>query len=47
MVKTDAGRELLAAIDTVVGGGQFVSSNVAGHGFHPELANVEIGEPTA
>jgi DNA-binding NarL/FixJ family response regulator len=46
VVKTDAGSELLAAIDTVIGGGHFVSSDVAGHGFHAESANVEIGEPT-
>ena len=47
VVKTDAGSELLAAIDAVVGGGRFVSSNDAGRGFNAESENVRIGEPTA
>lgn len=34
VVKTDAGTELLTAIDAVIGGGHFVSSTVAGHGFN-------------
>jgi DNA-binding NarL/FixJ family response regulator len=42
VVKTDAGGELLAAIDTVIGGGHFVSSTVAGHGFN--AVTVEAGE---
>lgn len=47
VVKTDAGRELLGAIDTVVAGGQFVSSDVTAHGFNAEPAAVEVGEPTS
>jgi DNA-binding NarL/FixJ family response regulator len=47
VVKTDAGSELLAAIDAVIGDGHFVSSNVAGYGFKAESENVEIDEPTA
>jgi DNA-binding NarL/FixJ family response regulator len=46
VVKTDAGSELLGAIDTVVAGGQFVSSDVAAHGFSAESAAVQVGEPT-
>ncbi len=46
VVKTDVGRELLAAIDTVMAGGHFVSSSVAGHGFKAGSANIGI-EPTA
>jgi DNA-binding NarL/FixJ family response regulator len=40
VVKTDAGSELLAAIESVISGGYFVSSNVAGHA---ESATVQIG----
>jgi DNA-binding NarL/FixJ family response regulator len=47
VVKTDVGSELLAAIDTVIGGGHFVSSNVPGDGFNAESENVEIGKITA
>ena len=32
-VKTDAGRELLPAVDAVLGGMQFFSSSVKGHQF--------------
>jgi DNA-binding NarL/FixJ family response regulator len=47
VVKTDAGSELLPAIDAIVGGGHFVSSNVLGHGFKALSATVEMGEPTS
>lgn len=45
VVKTDVGRELLAAIDTVMAGGHFVSSSVAGHGFKAGSASVVTLKP--
>lgn len=47
VVKTDAGTELLLAIDAVVGGGHFVSSSVLGRGFNALSDTVEMIEPTS